>query len=60
MKSTELNRLAIKLGWELVSQDSSSHRFYEKNGNIVCIPYHGAKEVPTGTCKKIIKIISTK
>ncbi|MDR1779540.1 MAG: type II toxin-antitoxin system HicA family toxin [Tannerella sp.] len=57
MKSSELNRIALKHGWKFVSQDGSSHREYEKNGITLVIPYHGAKEVPVGTCKHILKAI---
>jgi predicted RNA binding protein YcfA (HicA-like mRNA interferase family) len=60
MKSTELHRKAVKLGWELLYQEGTSHRYYGRNGEIVCIPYHGAKEVPTGTCNKILKAIGAK
>ncbi|MDR1897269.1 MAG: type II toxin-antitoxin system HicA family toxin [Prevotellaceae bacterium] len=59
MKSTELHRKAIKSGWKFIGQDATSHRDYEKNGAIIRIPYHGAKEVPTGTCKKILKEIAS-
>ncbi|MDR1716533.1 MAG: type II toxin-antitoxin system HicA family toxin [Prevotella sp.] len=57
MKSRELNRLAVKSGWKFISQDATSHRTYEKDGKFLIIPYHGAKEVPTGTCNKILKTI---
>ena len=57
MKSSELIRIAQKYGWKLSAQDGTSHREYEKNGEKIIIPYHGAKEVPTGTCKHILKII---
>jgi len=57
VKSTELHRIAVKYGWVLIRQDGTSHRIYEKNGEILVIPYHGAKEVPTGTCNKILKTI---
>jgi predicted RNA binding protein YcfA (HicA-like mRNA interferase family) len=40
-----------------MSQDGTSHRHYEKNGKILIIPFHGAKEVPTGTCNKILRQI---
>ena len=60
MKSSELHRKAIKSGWVLLYQDGTSHRFYEKEGEVLCIPYHGSKEVPTGTCIKILKIINKK
>jgi predicted RNA binding protein YcfA (HicA-like mRNA interferase family) len=57
MKSSELIRIAIRSGWTLSGQDSTSHRAYEKNGKILIIPFHGSKEVPTGTCSKILKTI---
>lgn len=60
MKSTELNRKALKMGWIFVRQDGTSHRIYEKSGVEISIPYHGAKEVPTGTCLKILKELRSK
>jgi predicted RNA binding protein YcfA (HicA-like mRNA interferase family) len=57
MKSSELIRIAKLHGWALSEQDGTSHRAYEKNDKKVIIPFHGAKEVPTGTCSKILKII---
>jgi predicted RNA binding protein YcfA (HicA-like mRNA interferase family) len=57
MKSSELVRVAKQYGWALAEQDGTSHRAYEKNGKRVIIPFHGSKEVPTGTCSKILKII---
>jgi len=57
MKSSELVRIAQKYGWKLSNQDGTSHREYEKNGKTIIIPFHGSKEVPTGTCKSILKII---
>ena len=57
MKSSELVRIAKQYGWRLLEQDGTSHRAYEKNGKKVIIPFHGSKEVPTGTCSKILKII---
>ena len=57
MKSSELIRIAQEYGWKLSAQDGTSHREYEKTGKKVIIPYHSAKEVPTGTCKHILKII---
>jgi len=57
VKSSELIRIANKYGWILTAQKGTSHREYEKNGRKVVIPFHGSKEVPTGTCSKILKII---
>ena len=57
MKSSELIRIAIKYGWKLSNQDGTSHREYKRNGERIVIPFHGAKEVPTGTCRNILKKI---
>ena len=57
MKSSELIRIADRYGWKLSKQDGTSHREYEKEGRKIIIPFHGAREVPTGTCRKILKII---
>jgi len=59
MKSSELVRIAQQYGWQWSNQAASSHREYEKNGKTVIIPFHGSKEVPTGTCKAILKIIKS-
>jgi hypothetical protein len=34
MKSSELVRIAQKYGWKLTNQGGTSHREYEKNGNV--------------------------
>ncbi|MDR2533746.1 MAG: type II toxin-antitoxin system HicA family toxin [Tannerellaceae bacterium] len=60
MKSSELHRKAVQAGWTLLYQDGSSHRYYEKDNRLVCIPFHGSKEMPTGTCKKILKELGLK
>jgi predicted RNA binding protein YcfA (HicA-like mRNA interferase family) len=57
MKSSELDRRVRQAGARFVYQDASSHKYYELNGHVFGVPYHGAQEVPTGTCKKILKII---
>jgi predicted RNA binding protein YcfA (HicA-like mRNA interferase family) len=57
MKSSELIRIAQEYGWRLSKQDGTSHRGYEKDGRKIIIPFHGSKEVPTGTCKRILKLI---
>ena len=59
MKSSELVRIAIKYGWIFSNQDASSHREYKKKGKKIVIPFHGSKEVPTGTCKSILKILKS-
>lgn len=57
MKSSELDRKVRRSGAKFLYQDASSHKYYEFNGTVFGVPYHGAKEVPTGTCNKILKII---
>jgi predicted RNA binding protein YcfA (HicA-like mRNA interferase family) len=57
MKSSELDRKVQRAGAQFLYQDASSHKYYEYNGVVFNVPYHGAKEVPTGTCKRILKII---
>jgi len=60
MKSSELDRRVRRAGAKFLYQDSSSHKYYELNGQIFGVPYHGTKEVPTGTCKRILKIIKNR
>jgi predicted RNA binding protein YcfA (HicA-like mRNA interferase family) len=60
MKSSELNRKAVQAGWKFLYQDGTSHRYYEKEGKVICIPFHGSKEVSTGTCNKILKELGLK
>ncbi|NCC53477.1 MAG: type II toxin-antitoxin system HicA family toxin [Spartobacteria bacterium] len=56
MKFSELVRLLEKNGFYLVKQKGSI-RYHSKVGcdNIVRVDYHGAKEIPTGTCRSILK-----
>ena len=60
MKSRELDRRVQKSGAKFLYQDASSHKYYDFKGVVFCVPYHGAKEVPTKTCSKILKIIKSK
>jgi len=60
MKSRELDRKVQQSGAKFLYQDASSHKYYEFNGVVFGVPYHGAKEVPTKTCSKILKIIRPK
>lgn len=60
MKSSELHRIIQRGGWKFLKQDGTSHRFYEKAGQIICVPYHGSKEMPTGTANKILKAAGIK
>ena len=56
MKFSELVRLLETNGISLV-REKGSIRYYGKPGwdNLVRVDYHGAKEVPTGTCHAILK-----
>ena len=57
MKSRELDKKVQQSRAKFLYQDASSHKYYELNGIVFSVPYHGAKEVPTGTCNRILKII---
>jgi predicted RNA binding protein YcfA (HicA-like mRNA interferase family) len=61
VKFSELVRLLEKNGFHLV-KEKGSIRYYTKPGvpNLVRIDYHGAKEVPTGTCHAILKAAGLK
>jgi len=56
VKFNELVRLLQANGFVLVKQKGSI-RYYGKSGwpRLLRIDYHGAKEVPTGTCHAILK-----
>ena len=56
MKFSELVRLLEEDGFRLLKQKGSV-RYYGKPGwpKLVRVDYHGAKEVPTGTCHAILK-----
>jgi predicted RNA binding protein YcfA (HicA-like mRNA interferase family) len=56
MKFSELIRLLESNGFRLVKQKGSI-RYYGKTTwpSLVRIDYHGAKEIPTGTCHAILK-----
>lgn len=59
MKSSELHRLILKNGWQKLRQ-AGSHVIYEKNGRVVSVPYHGAKEMGTGIVNKFIREMGLK
>ncbi|MEX2141250.1 MAG: type II toxin-antitoxin system HicA family toxin [Pirellulales bacterium] len=61
MKFSELVRLLESHGFTLV-KEKGSVRFYAKGGwdNLIRVDYHGSKEVPTGTCKAILKAAGIK
>jgi predicted RNA binding protein YcfA (HicA-like mRNA interferase family) len=56
VKFSELARLLERNGFALV-KEKGSIRYYSKPGvdRLIRIDYHGAKEVPGGTCKAILK-----
>ena len=56
VKFSELVRLLEANGFGLVRQKGSV-RYYGKAGwpNLIRVDYHGAREVPTGTCNSILK-----
>jgi predicted RNA binding protein YcfA (HicA-like mRNA interferase family) len=61
MKFSELVRLLEKEGFRLV-KEKGSIRYYGKLGHdrLIRVDYHGAKEVPTGTCHAILKAADIK
>ena len=56
MKFNELVRILEKKGFRLL-KEKGSVRYYSKpsHDKLIRVDYHGAKEVPTGTCKAILK-----
>lgn len=56
MKFSELVRLLEKQGFRIV-KEKGSIRYYGKSGwdRLIRVDYHGSKEVPTGTCRSILK-----
>lgn len=61
MKFRELVRLLEENGFRLV-REKGSIRYYAKPGvdKLIRVDYHGAKEVPTGTCHAILKAAGLK
>ncbi len=61
MKFSELIRLLEENGFTLVKQKGSV-RYYGKPAwaKLIRVDYHGAKEVPTGTCHAILKAAGIK
>ena len=57
MKFSELVRLLEQEGFRLVKQKGSI-RYYAKAGHprLIRVDFHGAKEVPTGTCHAIVPV----
>jgi len=56
LKFSELVRLLESYGFELV-KEKGSIRYYAKIGwpTLIRFDYHGAEEVPTGTCHHVLK-----
>ena len=56
MKFNELVRLLEGSGFHVV-KEKGSIRYYTKPGwdRLIRVDYHGNKEVPTGTCRAILK-----
>jgi predicted RNA binding protein YcfA (HicA-like mRNA interferase family) len=61
MKFSELVRLLERNGFELL-KEKGSIRYYRKDGwdKLIRVDYHGAKEIPTGTCDAILKAAGLK
>ena len=61
MRFSELVRLLEQNGFRLL-REKGSIRYYAKPGypRLVRIDFHGAKEVPTGTCHAILKAAGIK
>ena len=56
VKFSELLRLLERNGFRLI-REKGSVRYYHKPGmdRLIRVDYHGSKEVPTGTCRAILK-----
>ena len=61
MKFSELVKLLEQNGFKIV-KEKGSIRYYGKPGwdRLIRVDYHGAKEVPTGTCHSILKAAGIK
>jgi len=61
MKFSELVRLLETNGFRVV-KEKGSIRYYGKPGwdKLIRVDYHGAKEVPKGTCHAILKAAGLK
>jgi predicted RNA binding protein YcfA (HicA-like mRNA interferase family) len=56
MKFSEMVKLLEENGFNLV-KEKGSIRYYGKHGhnNLIRVDYHGAREIPKGTCHAILK-----
>jgi predicted RNA binding protein YcfA (HicA-like mRNA interferase family) len=61
LKFSELVRRVEQNGFKLI-KEKGSIRYYGKPGwdRLIRVDYHGAKEVPTGTCHSILKAAGIK
>lgn len=61
MKFSELVKLLEENGFRIV-KEKGSVRYYGVRGwdRLIRVDYHGAKEVPTGTCHAILKAAGIK
>ncbi|HBB95906.1 MAG TPA: type II toxin-antitoxin system HicA family toxin [Blastocatellia bacterium] len=61
MRFSELVRILEKDGFHLI-KEKGSIRYYSKPGNqkLIRVDFHGAKEVPKGTCHAILKAAGIK
>lgn len=56
MKFSELVRILEKNGFRLL-KEKGSVRYYRKEGwpHLIRVDFHGAREIPVGTCRSILK-----
>ncbi len=61
MKFSEMVKLLEENGFKLL-KEKGSIRYYGKQGhsNLIRVDYHGAREIPTGTCHAILKAAGLK
>jgi predicted RNA binding protein YcfA (HicA-like mRNA interferase family) len=61
MKFSELIRLLERNGFKVI-REKGSIRYYAKPGldKLIRIDYHGAREIPSGTCEAILKAAGLK
>lgn len=56
MKTTELIRKIEKAGWYLHRHGANHDQYrHPDKPNVLTIPRHGSKEIPTGTALSILK-----
>jgi len=61
VNAKEIIKQAKEKGWEIKSQRGSHVKLIHKELNKTeIIPYHGAKDIPTGTLNQILKKLGLK